>query len=75
MPDGTFGFAGVNDVVTGTHGVGDNAIVLLPFHNAAFTQANANGLQLWDNVFVPEPTTGLLLALGAVGVLTRRRRA
>jgi hypothetical protein len=38
-------------VVMGINEVGDNIIVALPFGNASFDVANANGLQLFDNVF------------------------
>lgn len=63
VSDGAFP---INDVVIGAHAVGDNTIVLLPFHNGAFTNVNANGLRLFDNVFgfVPEPASALLMMLG-----------
>ena len=73
--DGVFGGVGVRDVTTGTKAIADNDIVCLPFHNGAFPMSNANGLKLFDNTFyIPEPTTGVLLAIGAVGLLTRRSR-
>jgi hypothetical protein len=65
----------VTDVAIGTHTIGDNEIVCLPFHNASFTQANANGLQLFDNALIPEPSTWtLLIVVGAAAALLCLRR-
>jgi hypothetical protein len=73
VPDGVFP---INDVTTGIHTVGDNTIVLLPFHNGSFTNVNANGIQLFNNVFgfVPEPNGMLLMLLGAMSLVVRRQR-
>lgn len=72
VPDGGFP---LNDVTTGVHMVGDNKIVLLPFHNGSFTNVNANGLKLFDNVFgaVPEPNSFMILLMGC-GLWNVRRR-
>jgi hypothetical protein len=40
-------------VVLGTHRIGDNLIVALPFGNAGFDHLTAHGLQLFNNAFSP----------------------
>jgi PEP-CTERM motif len=75
VPDGVFL---ISDVTTGVHSVGDNKIVLLPFQNGSFSNVNANGLKLFDNVFgaVPEPNSLAILLIGGGlwSVLQRRRK-
>jgi hypothetical protein len=70
VPDGTFP---ISDVATGVHAIFDNTIVLLPFHNGSFTNLNANGIKLFNNVFVPEPSSALLTLLGALALVMIKR--
>jgi hypothetical protein len=45
-------------VVLGTHRIGDNLIVALPFGNAGFDHLTADGLQLFNNAFSPPSQDG-----------------